>query len=357
MLPEIKKFNFLKNQSSQGTPNYMPPEIINNSLKCGIYSDLWSLGCIIYDMIYGHPPFIDKTEYLVFENIITLKYSFPPDREIKEDVKDIIEKLLQIDPINRISYSGDLTELKSHKFFSGFDSETIQSDLREYFKPNKPKKYSTANQILTSHFHKNSILNKQSKIINSCKNKKNYKSSDLNYWDDTFNDDEETNFNSSNNNSNINCHHVNAILNPNNSNNNNNINNNNINIDININNENECKDSLNQNYFSCLKVKNKKNSKQIKNYKKEKKNQRESNIDAKIDNSISDFDEEDHLEDISKEELDELKQVYIPSHHFDVRKPKNNSVKNLGLKFNFTNFEIDLSENSKIVIFSYKISY
>jgi ribosomal protein S12 methylthiotransferase accessory factor YcaO len=124
--------------------------------------------------------------------------------------------------------------------------------------------------------------------------------------------------------------------------NNNNNNNNNISNNLNDN------EASNQNYFSCLKV-NKKISKPIKNYKTEKKEKNESYLEAHVDNSNSDFDEEDHLEDISKEELDEQKQIFIPSHHFDVRIPKNNSVKNFSFRSNFMNFEKDISQNNKIV--------
>ncbi|TIC21363.1 kinase-like protein [Wallemia mellicola] len=51
--------------SQVGTINYMSPEAITNpsglgnkrGLKLGRPSDVWSLGCILYQMIYSHPPF------------------------------------------------------------------------------------------------------------------------------------------------------------------------------------------------------------------------------------------------------------------------------------------------------------
>jgi len=43
-------------QTLCGTPNYISPEVILNKLY-GLSTDLWSLGCILYALLTGTPPF------------------------------------------------------------------------------------------------------------------------------------------------------------------------------------------------------------------------------------------------------------------------------------------------------------
>ena len=61
-------------------------------------SDFWALGCILYQVLGGRPPFQARTEYLMFQKIVNLEYEFPLG--FPADAKDLIEKLLvRLEPL------------------------------------------------------------------------------------------------------------------------------------------------------------------------------------------------------------------------------------------------------------------
>lgn len=59
-----------------GTAEYVSPEVLLDK-ESGPASDLWALGCIIYQFFVGKPPFSNKTEYLIFESILKANFKFP----------------------------------------------------------------------------------------------------------------------------------------------------------------------------------------------------------------------------------------------------------------------------------------
>jgi len=91
-----------------GTPNYMAPECVHNQFsdkRC----DLWSLGCIIYDLYVGFPPFNGASEYLIFQKSIKAKYIFP-EGIVPDLAQDFIKKCIVIEPDKRMT----LDEMLSH---------------------------------------------------------------------------------------------------------------------------------------------------------------------------------------------------------------------------------------------------
>ena len=98
-----------------GTPAYLPPEQALGK-QSDIRSDLYSLGCVLYEMATGRPPFPgDEPVKVIFSHINDLPVmprKLTPD--IPEALEQIILKLLSKDPDQRYQSAGELSQaLKS----------------------------------------------------------------------------------------------------------------------------------------------------------------------------------------------------------------------------------------------------
>ena len=93
-----------------GTSFYIAPEVLQNGYneKC----DLWSCGIILYILLSGAPPFYGKNEKEIFAKILNGNLSFKNEiwNKISEEAKDLIKKLLEINPDKRISAKEALKE-------------------------------------------------------------------------------------------------------------------------------------------------------------------------------------------------------------------------------------------------------
>lgn len=77
-----------------GTPNYMAPECIHNKFS-DARSDVYSLGCLFYNLVAGLPPFLGGSEYLIFRAALDTTpvfYDFLFDAEEAEMISRMIEK-------------------------------------------------------------------------------------------------------------------------------------------------------------------------------------------------------------------------------------------------------------------------
>lgn len=94
-----------------GTPEYMAPEILQN-IPYDFKVDFWSLGCVMFDMLTGQPPFTGNNNKKIMDKIVANKLKIP--YYLSQDAKDLLTKLLRKNPEKRLS---DFDAIKTHRFF------------------------------------------------------------------------------------------------------------------------------------------------------------------------------------------------------------------------------------------------
>jgi serine/threonine protein kinase len=109
-----------------GTPNYMAPECCRNK-GSDSKSDIWSLGCLLYQFFTGFPPFLGKSEYLIFLKSTEANYIFPKNI-IDPIAEDLIKKIIIIDPKKRLS----INEILQHEFLNVNEEKYPMAKLSEF---------------------------------------------------------------------------------------------------------------------------------------------------------------------------------------------------------------------------------
>jgi len=122
-----------------GTPDYLAPETICGTVQDEM-CDWWSLGCILFEFLYGMPPFNAPTTEQVFDNILNRRIAWPDEEEVEvsEDAKDLINKLIQLDPKQRLGansedkHASGGAEIQAHHWFSDINWETLLEDEAQF---------------------------------------------------------------------------------------------------------------------------------------------------------------------------------------------------------------------------------
>ena len=112
-----------------GTPEYIPPETLVGQGQ-DFAADFWTLGCFIYEMLAGSPPFRNENTQQLFRSIIMSKPKFPPN--FTKEAKDLIKKLLCKDPSSRLGNTvGGSEAILKHKWFRGFAVGQVQNQCMD----------------------------------------------------------------------------------------------------------------------------------------------------------------------------------------------------------------------------------
>ena len=135
-----------------GTPGYVAPEILHG-VPYGTKVDMWSLGVITYILLGGYPPFIEQNQRELFRKIKQGQYEFHPEYwgSISPDAKDLISRLLTVDPNRRITATDALRTpwiLGGDSQLAGYD---LNSNLQQFRKFNAKRKLRQAVLTVSSY--------------------------------------------------------------------------------------------------------------------------------------------------------------------------------------------------------------
>jgi len=126
-----------------GTPGYVAPEVLQNKGYSSGAVDVWSSGVILYILLCGFPPFYEEELPALFDQILKGRYDFPSPwwDNVSEDAKDLVRKMLTVDPKKRISAA----DVLKHKWVAGAAQSavqltTAQAQLKKYNVTRKFKK-------------------------------------------------------------------------------------------------------------------------------------------------------------------------------------------------------------------------
>ena len=109
------------NYSLKGSPLYMAPEILLKH-EYDAQADLWSIGVILYECLYGKAPYSSKSVDELLQKIKhQAKIVIPINSKISPECENLLNRLLQHEPTKRIKFD----DFFNHEFL---DLKSLPSD-------------------------------------------------------------------------------------------------------------------------------------------------------------------------------------------------------------------------------------
>ncbi|AET37551.1 serine/threonine protein kinase RCK2 Ecym_1313 [Eremothecium cymbalariae DBVPG len=104
-----------------GTVGYTAPEVVKDE-RYSMKVDMWGIGCVLYTVLCGFPPFYDEKIDVLTELISKGQYTFlrPWWDEISPGAKMAVRKLLEVDPEKRY----DIDEFLNDPWLNTYDCES-----------------------------------------------------------------------------------------------------------------------------------------------------------------------------------------------------------------------------------------
>ncbi|TVY19004.1 Serine/threonine-protein kinase srk1 [Lachnellula arida] len=105
-----------------GTVGYTAPEIVKDE-RYSKSVDMWAMGCVLYTLLCGFPPFYDESISVLTEKVARGQYTFlsPWWDDISKPAQDLVSHLLTVDPVKRY----DIKQFLAHPWIRGTEEPTF----------------------------------------------------------------------------------------------------------------------------------------------------------------------------------------------------------------------------------------
>ncbi|TKY68041.1 Serine/threonine-protein kinase KIPK [Spatholobus suberectus] len=114
-----------RSNSFVGTYEYLTPEIIKGEGH-GSAVDWWTLGILLFELLYGKTPFKGHTNEDTLANVVSQSLKFPDAPIVSFRARDLIRRLLIKDPQSRLGSVKGAAEIRHHSFFEGLNWALIR---------------------------------------------------------------------------------------------------------------------------------------------------------------------------------------------------------------------------------------
>ncbi|CAK5082272.1 unnamed protein product [Meloidogyne enterolobii] len=125
-----------------GTPEYLAPEVIEKK-PYDRTVDWWCLGCVLFEMLFGLPPFYSKNQQEMYQKIINQQLIIPSN--ISLSARNFLQRILRKNRFERLG-ARNFDEICFHPFFALIDWEKLNKrEIRAPFIPKIRSETDTVN--------------------------------------------------------------------------------------------------------------------------------------------------------------------------------------------------------------------